>query len=98
MMGGVSGCNADMATIDELSQMLNEELVKENASAAQVSEFEKCQEQLVMGMNVWMSYKMSDETFTHVKFYHDTLGTGEYELECIWNIQEADAAFQYGCD
>jgi len=42
MMGGVSGCNADMATIDELSQMLNEELVKENASAAQVSEFEKC--------------------------------------------------------
>jgi len=51
-----------------------------------------------MGMNVWMSYKMSDETFTHVKFYHDTLGTGAYELECIWNLQVADAGFQYGCD
>ena len=98
MVGGLEECNPDDFPIAELGTMLNDELALTMDSAPTWDTLEKCKEQLVMGTNLWLSFNMSDGSIVHAKYYHDSLGTDLFNLECTWLDQEADARFKYRCD
>ena len=44
-------------------------------------------------MSYWLSFHMLDNTVIHVKYFHDILDTGEYEIECIWTSMAVDMKF-----
>jgi len=96
MAGGAVECSDDLELAAELALLLDAHLANANPGAAQVGEMEQCQEQLVAGTNVWMSYNMDDNTITHAKFFQE-LGSDEYQIECVWPNKEAGAAFEYSC-
>ena len=62
-------CADDQERIEQLKNQLNVHLAEKDAKTAEVEPFEKCEEQLVFGTNLFLSFKMTDNSYTHVRFY-----------------------------
>jgi len=89
-------CGQDQARIEELRALLDDSLYDEEPKTVQYKSFEKCQEQLVMGTNLFMSFLMMDGTYTHVKYYQ-SLFSDDWEIVCKQEDMGYDSDFDYYC-
>merc|ERR1711971_137716 len=74
-------CAQDEGRIELLQMMLDAKLEEEYTWPELTESFEQCYEEQYEygGTNLWLSFKMADDSYTHVKFYMD-FETEEWDI------------------